>query len=168
MLPRPGGSNQSASTQRRSPWDGDVRAELPRREDVPRRRDDGTPLEGEPLDEGPSELDETLDRLLNYPKPPGEWIDWLDESYSNKYSDYVGGSGNGWYEEESEWLKGGNPRLPPDIPERGMSRTIKEMVLRIFEPRYEVEDDLAFEERVFRFTTQETVSFCLSSTSSDA
>lgn len=132
-----------------------------RRREYQRAPEDEYPLDAEPLTPEEQALDDQLQNLVKPRRVPSDWNDWLDDSYSNKYSDYVGGAGSGWYEEESEWLKGGNPRLPPDIPERGMSRTIKELVLRVFEPVDEVGDDLAFEERVFRFTTQETVRFLL-------
>jgi len=39
-----------------------------------------------------------------------------------------------------------------------MKRTITELLFRILEPEDEVEEDLQFEERVFRFTSRTTVS----------
>lgn len=86
------------------------------------------------------------------------WEDWLDDSWGD-YSDYVGGKNSGWYFDESDWEKGGVPRSPPKLPERGMSRNMKEMFFRIFEDEEEVKADLAFEDRVFRFTSQTTVKF---------
>ncbi|CAI7830190.1 unnamed protein product [Closterium sp. NIES-54] len=81
-----------------------------------------------------------------------EWEDWIDDP--SEY-DYENG---GWYEPQPDWEKGGMPREAPDIPERGMSRSFKELLLRIFKPQDEVEENLTFEERVFRYTSQTTVS----------
>ncbi|MCO5583762.1 hypothetical protein L7F22_037676 [Adiantum nelumboides] len=85
------------------------------------------------------------------------WEDWLDDSWGD-YSEYVGGKDSGWYFDESDWEKGGVPRSPPKLPERGMGRNMKEMLFRIFEDEEEVKADLDFEDRVFRFTSQTTVS----------
>ncbi|KAH7285396.1 hypothetical protein KP509_33G026400 [Ceratopteris richardii] len=87
-----------------------------------------------------------------------DWEDWLDDSWGD-YSAYVGGKDSGWYFDESDWEKGGLPRSPPKLPERGMSRNMKELFLRFFEDEEEVKEDLAFEDRVFRFTSQTTVKF---------
>lgn len=93
-------------------------------------------------------------------RDPGnkDWEDWLDESWGD-YSSYVGGKDSGWYSNEGDWEKGGLPRSPPSLPERGMSRNMKEMFFRIFEDEDEVLEDLMFEDRVFRFTSQTTVKF---------
>lgn len=93
-------------------------------------------------------------------RDPGNenWEDWLDDSWGD-YNSYVGGKDSGWYFNESDWEKGGLPRSPPTLPERGMSRNMKEMFFRIFENEDEVLADLAFEDRVFRFTSQTTVKF---------
>jgi hypothetical protein len=155
LLEGPAASDDGPPSERPLPPRGD------RRREYQRAPEDEDPLDAGPLTPEEQALDDQLQNLVKPRRVPSDWNDWLDDSYSNKYSDYVGGAGSGWYEEESEWLKGGNPRLPPDIPERGMSRTIKELVLRVFEPVDEVGDDLAFEERVFRFTTQETVRVAL-------
>lgn len=63
-----------------------------------------------------------------------------------------------WWDAAPEWEKGGVPRDAPPRPERGMKRTVKEIFLRIFEREEEVEDDLQFEDRIFRYTSQTTVS----------
>ncbi|KAI5077814.1 hypothetical protein GOP47_0007638 [Adiantum capillus-veneris] len=86
------------------------------------------------------------------------WEDWLDDSWGD-YSEYVGGKDSGWYFDESDWEKGGVPRAPPKLPERGMGRNMKELFFRFFEDEEEVKADLAFEDRVFRFTSQTTVKF---------
>jgi hypothetical protein len=86
-----------------------------------------------------------------------DWEDWLDESWSPDEESF-GGGGDGWYEASPDWEKDGVPRKPPSKPERGMKRTIKELFFRIFEPEDEVLEDLEFEERVFNFTSQTTVS----------
>lgn len=86
-----------------------------------------------------------------------DWEDWLDESWSPDEESF-GGGGDGWYEASPDWEKDGVPRKPPSKPERGMKRTIKELFFRIFEPEDEVLADLEFEERVFNFTSQTTVS----------
>lgn len=85
-----------------------------------------------------------------------DWEDWLDDSWG-EYNDHLGGK-DGWYESPSDWEKGGFPREAPIKAERGMKRTIKELFFRIFEREEEVDDDLEFEERVFRFTSRATVS----------
>ncbi|CAM6105166.1 unnamed protein product [Calypogeia fissa] len=87
-----------------------------------------------------------------------DWEDWLDDSFGG-YNQYMGSEDGDWYAEQPEWEKGGMPREAPKKPERGMNRTIKELLLRIFEPQEEVEEDLNFEERVFRFTSQSTAKF---------
>ncbi|KAL3688082.1 hypothetical protein R1sor_014391 [Riccia sorocarpa] len=87
-----------------------------------------------------------------------DWEDWLDESWSDT-KQAVGGMDGGWYEPQSEWEKEGVPRDAPKKPERGMNRTMKELLMRIFENQEEVEEDLDFEERVFRFTSQSTAKF---------
>uniref|UniRef100_A0A7I3ZY05 Chloroplast envelope membrane protein n=1 Tax=Physcomitrium patens TaxID=3218 RepID=A0A7I3ZY05_PHYPA len=87
-----------------------------------------------------------------------DWEDWLDDSW-NQYGDNLAGRMDGWYEPSSNWEKDGVPRDPPSKPERGMKRTIKELLFRIFEPEDEVVDDLQFEERVFKFTSQTTAKF---------
>ncbi|CAM6082764.1 unnamed protein product [Calypogeia fissa] len=87
-----------------------------------------------------------------------DWEDWLDDSFGG-YNQYMGSEDGDWYAEQPEWEKGGMPREAPKKPERGMNRTIKELLLRIFEPQEEVEEDLNFEERVFRFTSQATAKF---------
>jgi hypothetical protein len=86
-----------------------------------------------------------------------DWEDWLDDSWSQYEEDLAGGQ-DGWYEAAPNWEKDGVPREPPSKPERGMKRTIKELLFRIFEPEEEVLEDLQFEERVFRFTSRTTVS----------
>lgn len=86
-----------------------------------------------------------------------DWEDWLDDSW-NQYEDNLEGGTDGWYEAAPNWEKDGVPREPPSKPERGMKRTIKELLFRIFEPEEEVLEDLQFEERVFRFTSRTTVS----------
>eukprot|EP00250_Pteridium_aquilinum_P003343 c13659_g1_i2 orf=436-2202(-) len=93
-------------------------------------------------------------------RDPGNdnWEDWLDDSWGGN-NGYAGGKDSGWYFNESDWEKGGVPRQPPKLPERGMSRNMKEMFFRIFENEEEVLEDLAFEDKVFRFTSQTTVKF---------
>ncbi|CAK9198510.1 unnamed protein product [Sphagnum troendelagicum] len=99
-----------------------------------------------------------------------EWEDWLDDSWRNGTEDGVGGKdGVGekkkipgvdeWWDAAPEWEKGGVPRDAPPRPERGMKRTVKEIFLRIFEREEEVEDDLQFEDRIFRYTSQTTAKF---------
>lgn len=64
-----------------------------------------------------------------------------------------------WYEEQEDpWEKDGMPRAPPKMPERGLSRTFTELLPLIFLPQDAVEEELTFEEKVFRFTSQATVS----------
>ena len=81
------------------------------------------------------------------------WEDWLDES------ERVEADLGGWYEQQPEWEKGGMPRSAPKIPGRGMSYSFKELIQRIFERESEVEAELSFEERIFRFTSQSTAKF---------
>lgn len=85
-----------------------------------------------------------------------DWEDWLDDTWE-QYDVNLAGE-DGWYQPAPDWEKDGVPRDPPTKPERGMRRTIKELFFRIFEREEEVADDLQFEERVFRFTSQSTVS----------
>ncbi|KAL2630207.1 hypothetical protein R1flu_014893 [Riccia fluitans] len=87
-----------------------------------------------------------------------DWEDWLDDSWSDP-KQATGAMGGDWYEPQPEWEKEGVPRDPPKKPERGMNRTMKELLMRIFENQEEVEEDLDFEERVFRFTSQSTAKF---------
>lgn len=87
-----------------------------------------------------------------------DWEDWLDGSWGDKGSD-SGVKDSGWYSSQSDWEKGELPRSAPKMPERGMNRTIKELFFRIFEREEEVLDDLAFEDRVFRYTSQSTAKF---------
>ncbi|BFI31960.1 hypothetical protein MPTK2_4g01270 [Marchantia polymorpha subsp. ruderalis] len=106
---------------------------------------------------------EAIDELREYQETERDpdsrdWEDWLDESWSDPITAGRGKDG-GWYTPQSEWEKEGVPRDAPKKPERGMNRTIKELLLRIFENQEEVEDDLNFEERVFRFTSQSTAKF---------
>ena len=79
------------------------------------------------------------------------WESWLDDP-----DDYDYKSG-GWYDSQPDWDKGGVPREAPSVPERGMSRSFKELLLRIFQPQDEVEEQLTFEEKVFRYTSQTSV-----------
>ena len=81
------------------------------------------------------------------------WEDWLDES------ERVEPDLGGWYEQQSDWEKDGMPRSAPKIPGRGMSYSFKELIQRIFERESEVEAELSFEERVFRFTSRSTAKF---------
>jgi hypothetical protein len=85
-----------------------------------------------------------------------DWEDWLDDTWE-QYDVNLAGE-DGWYQPAPDWEKDGVPRDPPTKPERGMRRTIKELFFRIFEREEEVAEDLQFEERVFRFTSQSTVS----------
>eukprot|EP00249_Psilotum_nudum_P021818 c28264_g1_i1 orf=214-2259(+) len=93
-------------------------------------------------------------------RDPGnkDWEDWLGDSWED-FSGYAGIGDGGWYAPQSEWERNGLPRDPPKMPERGMNRTLKEFLLRIFERQEEVEADLEFEERLFRFTSQSTAKF---------
>lgn len=84
-----------------------------------------------------------------------DWEDWLDDTWE-QYDENLAGE-DGWYQPAPDWEKDGMPRNPPTKPERGMRRTIKELLFRIFEREEEVAEDLEFEERVFRFTSQSTV-----------
>ncbi|KAJ7535015.1 hypothetical protein O6H91_12G014700 [Diphasiastrum complanatum] len=102
-----------------------------------------------------NELRESQDRARDSDNK--NWEDWLDDSWKD-YSELLPGK-DSWYQPQSEWEKGGLPRNPPKVPERGMNRTVRELFLRFFEKQEEVEEDLAFEERVFIFTTQSTVKF---------
>lgn len=90
------------------------------------------------------------------------WEDWLDDGW-NQGDQGNGDIENGWYEPSSDWDQTGVPRDPATKPERGIKRNFKELLFRILEPEDEVEDDLLFEERVFRFTSRTTVSSPLSS-----
>jgi len=103
--------------------------------------------------------EEARKELQNFERNPesNDWEDWLDDSW-NQYEGNLQSGEDGWYEASPNWDKDGVPREPPTKPERGMKRTIKELLFRMLEPEAEVEEDLQFEERVFRFTSRTTVS----------
>eukprot|EP00897_Mesotaenium_endlicherianum_P001227 jgi/Mesen1/1131/ME000123S00296 len=79
------------------------------------------------------------------------WEDWLDDDIDLDMG--------GWFEAQSDWENSGMPREPRTLPERGMSRTYKEFLFRIFQNQDEVEDDLTLEERIFRYTSRQTAKF---------
>ncbi len=87
------------------------------------------------------------------------WEDWLDDTWGDDYTGSVGAKDGGWFQPQPDWEKGGLPRDPPTKPERGMRRNIKEILFRFFEREEEVEEDLLFEQRVFRYTSQSTVCY---------
>lgn len=83
----------------------------------------------------------------------GHWEDWLDSTQKAGAKVDLGD----WYQPQPEWEKDGMPRKPPKLPERGMSRTFKELLFLLFQRDEEVEDQLTFEDRVFRYTSRATV-----------
>jgi hypothetical protein len=85
------------------------------------------------------------------------WEDWLDDTWGDNYTGSVGAKDGGWFQPQPDWERGGLPRDPPTKPERGMRRNMKEILFRFFEREEEVEEDLLFEQRVFRYTSQSTV-----------
>lgn len=101
---------------------------------------------------------DTLKELKDYQttgRDPDDdiWEDWIDDSMN------VGVNMGGWYENQSDWETGGVPRNPPKVPERGMSWTFKDFFFKMFGREEEVEADLTFEERIFRYTSQTTAKF---------
>ncbi|CAM6040195.1 unnamed protein product [Sphagnum compactum] len=87
------------------------------------------------------------------------WQDWLDDTWGDDYTGSVGAKDGGWFQPQPDWERGGLPRDPPTKPERGMRRNMKEILFRFFEREEEVEEDLLFEQRVFRYTSQSTAKF---------
>lgn len=83
-----------------------------------------------------------------------DWKDWLDDTDN---SGTFGVKDGGWYYPEDDWEKDGMPRAPPKKPVRGMKRTVIELFFRMFEPEEDVEADLKFEGKIFRYTSRETV-----------
>ncbi len=87
------------------------------------------------------------------------WEDWLDDTWGDDYTGSVGAKDGGWFQPQPDWERGGLPRDPPTKPERGMRRNMKEILFRFFEREEEVEEDLLFEQRVFRYTSLSTVCY---------
>eukprot|EP00271_Cylindrocystis_brebissonii_P019993 TRINITY_DN6408_c0_g1_i1.p1 TRINITY_DN6408_c0_g1~~TRINITY_DN6408_c0_g1_i1.p1 ORF type:complete len:487 (-),score=93.17 TRINITY_DN6408_c0_g1_i1:320-1780(-) len=102
---------------------------------------------------------EALDELEEYTKggaDPDEkhWEDWLDDQTRAAPVDL-----GGWFDPVPDWEEDGLPRPPPKLPERGMRRTMKELMPKVFQNNEEVEQELTFEEKIFRYSSQTTAKF---------